>query len=96
LNAKHRAFEKNFNTEMQVDGTNIPLNHFVQETVANMIIGLLKTLKEVKNKAPASINIRIKKLPKKVEVDATRTPKTRRYGASEQQVASDPGINPHS
>jgi hypothetical protein len=74
LKAKHRAFEKNFNTEMQVDGANIPLNHFVQETVANMMIGLLKTLKEVENEAPASIDIRIKKLPKKVDVDAHTYP----------------------
>jgi hypothetical protein len=74
LNSKHRAFKKNFNTEMQVDGTKIPLNHFVQETVANMMIGLLKTLKEVKNEAPANIDIKIKKLPKQVEVDAHTYP----------------------
>jgi hypothetical protein len=74
LNSKHRAFKKNFDTEMQVNGTKIPLNHFVQETVANIMIGLLKTLKEVKNEAPASIEIKIKKLPKQVEVDAHTYP----------------------
>jgi hypothetical protein len=74
LNSKHRAFKKNFNTEMQVNGTKVPLNHFVQETVANMMIGLLKTLKEVKNEAPASIDIKIKKLAKQVEVDAHTYP----------------------
>jgi hypothetical protein len=39
-----------------------------------MIVGFLKTLKEVPEKAPISIDIRIKKLPKQVEVDAHTYP----------------------
>jgi hypothetical protein len=74
LTSRHRTFKKNFDTEMLVNGTKVPLNHFVQETVANMMIGLLKTLKEVKNEAPAKIDIKIKKLPKQVEVDAHTYP----------------------
>jgi hypothetical protein len=72
LNSKHRAFKKN--TEIRVDGTKVPLNHFVQETIANMMIGLLETLKEVKNEAPANIDIKIKKLQKQVLVDAHTYP----------------------
>lgn len=62
--------KKNFETEMRVNGIRLPLNHFVQETLANMMIGFLKTLKEAGEGAPASIEIRIKRLPKQVEVDA--------------------------
>ena len=47
MSAHHRAFEKEFQTEIKVNGKKLPLNHFIQETVGNMIVGLLKTLKEV-------------------------------------------------
>ena len=47
MSAHHREFDKNFQTEIKLNGKKLPLNHFVQETVANMIVGLLKTLKEV-------------------------------------------------
>jgi hypothetical protein len=67
-------FKKNFETEMRVNNTRLPLNHFVQETLANMIVGFLKTLKEVSEEAPISIDIRIKKLTKQVEVDAHTYP----------------------
>jgi hypothetical protein len=73
LNSKHGSFKKNFDTEMRVNNAKIPLNHFVQETLANMMIGLLKTLKEVET-APTIIDIKIKKLPKQVEVDAHTYP----------------------
>jgi hypothetical protein len=74
LSSKHRAFKKNFDTEIRVNNTKIPLNHFVQETLANMMIGFLKTLKQVRDEGPANIEIRIKKLPKQVEVDAHTYP----------------------
>jgi hypothetical protein len=38
------------------------------------MIGFLKTLKEVGEEAPISVEIRIKKLPKQVEVDAHTYP----------------------
>jgi len=74
LSSKHRMFKKNFETEMRVDSIRLPLNHFMQETLANMTIGFLKTLKEVGEQAPTSIEIKIKKLPKQVEVDAHTYP----------------------
>jgi hypothetical protein len=66
--------KKNFETEMRVNNVRLPLNYFVQETLANVMIGFLKTLKEVGEEAPTSIEIRIKKLPKQVEVDAHTYP----------------------
>ena len=66
--------KKNFETEMRVNNVRLPLNYFVQETLANVMIGFLKTLKEVGEEAPTSIEIRIKKLLKQVEVDAHTYP----------------------
>lgn len=66
--------KKNFETEMRVNNAKLPLNYFVQETLANIMIGFLKTLKEVGEEAPTSIEIRIKKLPKQIEVDAHTYP----------------------
>jgi len=66
--------KKNFETEIRVDNIRLPLNHFVQETLANMMIGFLKTLKNAGEEAPTSIEIRIKKLQKQVEVDAHTYP----------------------
>ena len=66
--------KKNFETEMRVNNIRLPLNHFVQETLANMIVGFTRTLKEVGEEAPTNIEIRIKKLPKQVEVDAHTYP----------------------
>jgi hypothetical protein len=73
LNAHHRAFEKNFQTEIKVNGKKLPLNYFIQETVANLIVGLLKTLKEVEVKEE-SIEIKIKKLKDAKTVDAHTYP----------------------
>jgi hypothetical protein len=74
LSSKHRMFKKNFETEVRVNSVRLPLNHFVQETLANMMVGFLRTLKGVPEKAPISIDISIKKLPKQVEVDAHTYP----------------------
>jgi hypothetical protein len=46
----------------------------MQETLANVMIGFLKTLKQAEGEAPRSMEIRIKKLPKQVEVDAHTYP----------------------
>ena len=61
MSAPHREFEKNFKTEIKVNGKTLQLNHFIQETVANMIVGLLKTLKEV-DETEQLIEIKIKKM----------------------------------
>jgi hypothetical protein len=73
LDSKHREFEKNFETEIKVDGQIIALNHFIQETLANIMVGFLKTLKET-DEPEKIIEIRIKKLTKKRVVDSHTYP----------------------
>jgi hypothetical protein len=51
----------------------IPLNHFVQEAIANMMIGLMKTLKEPPE-TPRKIEIKIRKLTEPMDVDAHTYP----------------------
>jgi hypothetical protein len=65
--------KKNFETEMSVDNQKLPLNHFIQETLANMLIGFLKGLKEVEE-PPETIEIKIKKLAKPKNVDGHKYP----------------------
>ena len=67
--SNHREFEKNFETEIQVNGKKLRLNHFIQETLANILIGFLKTLKKV-DEPENIIEIKIKKLEKSTVVDA--------------------------
>ena len=74
LSSPHRGLKKSFETEVRVNNIRLPLNHFMQETLANMMVGLLKTLKEAGQETPVSIEIRIKRLPKQVEVDAHTYP----------------------
>lgn len=73
MSAHHREFEKKFQTEIKVNGKKLPLNHFIQETVANMIVGMLKTLKEV-DESEQSIEIIIKKMKETKTVDAHTYP----------------------
>jgi hypothetical protein len=73
LSEKHRRLKKNFETEMWINNQKLPLNHFVQETVANIIIGFTKALKELEE-PPKNIEIKIKKLTKQTEVDAHTYP----------------------
>jgi hypothetical protein len=73
LSSKHRALKKNFETEMWVNNHKLPLNYFVQETLANMMMGFLKTLKET-DASPSNIEIKIKKLTKPSDVDAHTYP----------------------
>jgi hypothetical protein len=64
---------KNFETEMLVDGKQLPLNHMMQETIGNIMTGFSKTLKGAEE-TPQKIEVIIKKLPKTVEVDAHTYP----------------------
>ncbi len=58
---------------MWIDGQKLPLNNFIQETVANIMTGFAKTLKGI-DAAPEKIEVKIKKLAEPVEVDAHRYP----------------------
>jgi len=69
----HKTVKKNFETELWVDGKQLPLNHMMQETIANIMTGFCKTLKGV-DEVPDSIEVKIKKLPKTMEVDAHTYP----------------------
>jgi hypothetical protein len=69
----HRIVKKNFETELWVDGKQLPLNHMMQETIGNIMTGFSKTLKGI-DEAPDMIEVKIKKLPKTVEVDAHTYP----------------------
>jgi hypothetical protein len=73
LSKSHRVIKKSFETEMWVDGNKLPLNHFVQETIANVMVGFSKTLKGL-DASPEKIEVKIKKLGKQVDVDAHTYP----------------------
>jgi hypothetical protein len=73
LGESHRTVKKSFETEMWVNGQKLPLNHFVQETIANIMLGFSKTLKGL-DAVPEKIEVKIKKLPNPVEVDAHTYP----------------------
>jgi hypothetical protein len=73
LGESHRVVKKSFETEMWVDGHKLPLNHFVQETIANVMVGFSKTLKGLEA-SPEKIEVKIKKLAEQVEVDAHAYP----------------------
>jgi len=65
--------KKSFETEMRVNGEKIPLNHFVQETVANVLMSFLKTLKEIREN-PTTLEIKIRQLPREADVDSHTYP----------------------
>lgn len=73
LGESHRTAKKNFKTEMWVDGEKLSLNHFVQETIANVMLGFSKTLKGL-DSTPEKMEVKIKKLSKPVNVDAHTYP----------------------
>jgi hypothetical protein len=73
LGESHNMVKKNFETEMWVNGEKLPLNHFVQETVANVLLGFSKTLKGL-DTVPENMEVKIRKLSKPVEVDAHTYP----------------------
>ena len=65
--------KKNFQTEIMIDNSKVSLNHFVQETLANTITGILKTLKETEV-THETIEIKIKRLKEPQSVDAHTYP----------------------
>lgn len=73
MSSGHRVLKKTFETEVRVDKYRLALNHFVQETLANVIIGFLKTLKDP-GEIPKNIEITIKRLSEQIDVDAHTYP----------------------
>jgi hypothetical protein len=73
MNSEHREFKKHFQTELHVNNEKLPLNHFMQEALANMIVGLLQTLKDV-NEPEKTVKISIKRLTETHVVDAHTYP----------------------
>ena len=71
--SKHREFKKHFQTELHVNDEKLRLNHFMQETLANVIVGLLQTLKDV-NEPEKTVKISIKRLAQARAVDAHTYP----------------------
>jgi hypothetical protein len=69
LGESHRMVRKNFETEMWVNGDKLPLNHFVQEKVANVMLGFSKTLKGL-DTIPENIEVKIRKLAQPMKVNA--------------------------
>jgi hypothetical protein len=73
LGESHKMVKKSFETEMWVDGHKLPLNHFVQETIANVMVGFSKTLKGL-DAVPEKIEVKIRKLSKPEDADAHTYP----------------------
>jgi len=73
MSSGHRVLKKNFETEIWVNKRKLPLNHFVQETLANVMVGFLKTLKDLED-LPKNIEMKIKRLPEQIDVDAHTYP----------------------
>jgi hypothetical protein len=69
LENKHRIMKKSFKTEMMIDGKELPLNNFVQETIGNIMAGFSKSLKG-SDAEPQTIEVKIKRLPAPADVDA--------------------------
>ncbi len=61
--------KKNFETELYIDGSKLPLNNFIQETIGNIITGFTKTLKGTDMQADI-IEVKIRRLKKPDDVDA--------------------------
>jgi len=62
-----------FETELWVDGKQLALNNMMQETLANVLLGFSKTLKG-SDEAPRTVEVKVKKLPNPVDVDAHTYP----------------------
>jgi hypothetical protein len=69
----HRKVKKNFETEMWIDGKELPLNHMMQETIGNILSAFSKTLKGVDD-VPDKIEVKITKLSEPINVDAHTYP----------------------
>lgn len=73
MNPEHRTIKRHFETEIRINGARLPLNNFIQETLANTIVGFSQTLKEI-DEPVKTIEITIRRLEKNVEVDAHTYP----------------------
>jgi len=73
MDEKHRIVETVFETKLWIDGEMLPLNHMMQETLANVILGFAKTLKGI-NVPSKMIEVKIEVLPQSKEVDAHTYP----------------------
>jgi hypothetical protein len=69
----HKKVKKDFETEMWVDGKKLPLNHMMQETLANVLLGFAKSLKGA-DADPKTVDVRIKRLAEPQRVDAHTYP----------------------
>jgi hypothetical protein len=69
----HRVVKRFFETELWVDGKQLALNNMMQETLANVLLGFSKTLKG-SDEAPRTVEVKVKKLPNPVDVDAHTYP----------------------
>jgi hypothetical protein len=72
--------KKNFETEIYIDGSKLPLNNFVQETLGNIMMGFSKTLKGLDASPPELIEVRVKVLSEPSNVDAISTRLSRMIG----------------
>jgi hypothetical protein len=63
-----KVLKKSFETEIWLNKKKVTLNNFVQEALANMLVGLMKTLKDA-DQTPRNIEMKIKKLPKPRDVN---------------------------
>ena len=69
----HRVIEKNFETQLWLDGKQLPLNHMMQETLGNILLGFSRTLKGAEE-SPEKIEVKVEKLHQAVNVDAHTYP----------------------
>ncbi|MCW4018313.1 MAG: hypothetical protein NWF00_06505 [Candidatus Bathyarchaeota archaeon] len=69
----HRVIRKNFDTEMRIEGKQLPLNHMMQETLGNIITAFSKTLKGTDG-TPEFVEVKIRKRHHPVDVDAHTYP----------------------
>jgi hypothetical protein len=73
LSENHRIIKKNFESELWVDGKQLPLNHMMQETLGNILTGFSKTLKGAETSAE-KIEVKVKRLHQTVDADAHTYP----------------------
>ena len=69
----HRVIKKDFETELWIDGKQLPLNQMMQVTLANILDGFSKTLKGA-DEPVETIEVKVKRLHQTVDVDAHTYP----------------------
>ena len=73
MDSSHRIVRKSFDTELWVDGKKLPLNHMMQETLANVLVGFSKTLKGLET-PPDTVEVKVKRLQQSMNIDAHTYP----------------------